>query len=86
MADAATDPPLMAMLRTRFFEPRSDRIIRRVELAVERGELRPGIDATLVPAVLNGAQQYVWGVRSRALDDDELAALVGMIVGGHLPD
>ena len=85
LADAATDPTLMEMLRTRFFEPRSDRIIRRVELAVERGELRPGIDASLVPAVLNGAQQYVWGVRSRALAEDELVALVGMIVGGHLP-
>jgi AcrR family transcriptional regulator len=85
LADAATDQALLEMLRERFFAPRSDAIVRRVELAVERGELAPGIDASLVPAVLNGAQQYVWGVRSRALDDDELARLVDMVIGAHRP-
>jgi AcrR family transcriptional regulator len=85
LADAATDQALLQMLRERFFAPRSDAIVRRVELAVERGELAPGIDASLVPAVLNGAQQYVWGVRSRALDDDELARLVDMVIGAHRP-
>jgi len=85
LADAARDPDLMEMLRTRFFRPRSDAIARRVELAVARGELRPGIDAQLVPAVLNGAQRYVKGVRERALDDDELERLVDMVLTGHLP-
>lgn len=85
LAEAATDPALMEMLRARFFEPRSDAIVRRVELAVERGEVPPGIDAQLVPAVLNGTQQYTWGVRARALDDAELARLVDMILGGDRP-
>jgi AcrR family transcriptional regulator len=85
LADAAADPELMELLRSRFFAPRSDAIIRRVELAVERGELTPGLDASLVPAVLNGTQQYLWGVRGRALDDAELAELVDMAIGRHLP-
>ena len=84
LADAATDPELMELLRSRFFAPRSDAIIRRVELAVERGELRDGLDASLVPAVLNGTQQYLWGVRGRALDDDGLAELVDMTIGRYL--
>ena len=61
-----TDPELMEMLRARFFAPRSDAVVRRVELAVERGELLPGIDAELVPAVLTGALQYTRRVRSRS--------------------
>jgi AcrR family transcriptional regulator len=85
LADAAADPHLLQMLRERFFAPRSDAIITRVTLAVERGELRPGLDASLVPAVLNGAQQYLWGVRERALDDTELAELVDMAIARHLP-
>jgi AcrR family transcriptional regulator len=85
LADAAADPVLMEMLRTRFFEPRSDAIVRRVELAIERGEAPPHLDAQLVPAVLNGAQQYTWGVRARALDDDELAQLVDMVLHGAGP-
>jgi len=36
-------------------------------MAVGRGELTDGLDATLVPAVLNGTQQYLWGVRGRAV-------------------
>lgn len=85
LADASHDPALMDMLRTRFFQPRSDVIVRRVELAIERGELRPGLDAGLVPAVLNGAQEYMRGVRSRALDEAELRQLVAMVIGAHLP-
>ena len=42
LAEAANDPALREMLRTRFFEPRSDAIVRRVELAIERGEAPPG--------------------------------------------
>ncbi len=85
LADAATDPDLMEMLRVRFFLPRSDAIVRRVEVAVERGELAPGIDAPLVPAVLTGALQYTRRVRSRSLTDEELEHLVDMVLGGHLP-
>lgn len=85
LADAATDPDLMEMLRVRFFLPRSDAIVRRVEVAVERGELTPGIDAELVPAVLTGALQYTRRVRSRSLSDEELEHLVDMVLGGHLP-
>jgi hypothetical protein len=85
LADAATDPDLMELLRSRFFAPRSDAIVRRVEMAVERGELRPGLDASLVPAVLNGTQQYLWGVRGRALDEDGVAELVDLVIGRYLP-
>lgn len=85
LADAATDPDLMEMLRVRFFLPRSDAIVRRVEVAVERGELAAGIDAPLVPAVLTGALQYTRRVRSRSLSDDELEHLVDMVLSGHLP-
>jgi AcrR family transcriptional regulator len=85
LADAATDPDLMEMLRVRFFLPRSDAIVRRVEVAVERGELARGIDAPLVPAVLTGALQYTRRVRSRSLSDDELEHLVDMVLSGHQP-
>lgn len=85
LADAATDPDLMEMLRVRFFLPRSDAIVRRVAVAVERGELTSGIDPQLVPAVLTGALQYTRRVRSRSLTDEELEHLVDMVLGGHLP-
>jgi AcrR family transcriptional regulator len=85
LAEAATDPDLMEMLRVRFFLPRSDAIVRRVEVAVERGELVAGIDTQLVPAVLTGALQYTRRVRSRSLSDEELEHLVDMILGGHVP-
>ena len=85
LADAATDPELMEMLRARFFAPRSDAVVRRVELAVERGELLPGIDAELVPAVLTGALQYTWRVRLRSLTPAELEHLVDMVLARHLP-
>lgn len=81
LAEAAADDALLEMLRERFFRPRSDAIVRRVELAIERGEARADLDPQLVPAVLNGAQQYMWGVRSRSLDEGELAQLVDMILG-----
>jgi len=85
LAEAANDPALLEMLRTRFFAPRSDAIVRRVELAVERGEVPAGVDPQLVPAVLNGTQQYVWGVRSRALDEEELGQLVDLVLGATPP-
>lgn len=81
LAEAANDAALREMLRSRFFEPRSDAIVRRVELAIERGEAPAGLNPQLVPAVLNGAQQYQWGVRSRTLDEAELHQLVDMILG-----
>jgi len=85
-ADAQRDAALMDLLRTRFFAPRSDAIVRRVELAVERGELRPGLDVELVPALLNGSQQYLWAVRGRALTRAEVADLVETILGHRVVD
>jgi AcrR family transcriptional regulator len=84
-AEAQRDPVLTDLLRTRFFQPRSDAIVRRVERAVERGELTAGIEVELVPAVLNGSQQYMWAVRERTLTDPEVDALVDSIIGPFLP-
>ena len=81
LADTHRDPELMALLRTQFFTPRSDRIVTHVELAIERGELDTRVNATLVPALLNGSQQYLWGLRGRALTDEEIIDLVDMIIG-----
>lgn len=81
LADAHGDPELMRLLREQFFTPRSDRIVKRVELAIARGELDARVNATLVPALLNGSQQYVWGIRGRALTDEEIVDLVTMIIG-----
>ena len=39
------------------------------------------MNPTLVPALLNGSQQYVWGMRGRALTDAEIIDLVDMIIG-----
>ncbi len=86
LADAATDAHLRELLRTTFFVPRSDAIVQRVELAMERGELRDGLDASLVPALLTGPQAYLWAVRGRALDERELVDLVDRAIGSHLPD
>jgi AcrR family transcriptional regulator len=81
LADAARDPHLAELLRTRFFAPRSAAIAERVRLAVERGELRRDIDPALVPAVLNGSQQYWWGVWHRPMSESEIRGLVDLIVG-----
>jgi AcrR family transcriptional regulator len=81
LADAHSDPELMRLLREQFFTPRSYRIVKRVELAIARGELDARVNATLVPAMLNGSQQYVWGMRGRALTDAEIVDLVDMIIG-----
>ena len=82
VGDAAHDDRLAEHLRTRFFLPRSEAIVRRVERAVARDELARHVDPALVPAVLNGSQQYVWAVRRRALTDDEVRGLVDMVLGG----
>ncbi len=84
VADAQRDPALMELLRTRFFAPRSDAIVRRVELAIERGELRGDLNVELVPALINGSQQYLLGVRERVLDDAELRELIDLIIGSHV--
>ena len=84
LADAQRDADLMELLRTRFFAPRSDVIVRRVELAIERGELRGDFNVELVPALINGSQQYLLGVRERILDDVELEELIDLIIGPHV--
>jgi AcrR family transcriptional regulator len=81
LADAHRDPELMARLRTQFFTPRADRIVERVERAIDRGELDARVNATLVPALVNGSQQYLWGLRGRALTDAEIVDLIDMIIG-----
>jgi AcrR family transcriptional regulator len=84
LADAARDAHLADVLRTRFFAPRSAAIAERVRLAIERGELRSDIDPALVPAVLNGTQQYWWGVWRRPMTDAEVRSLVAMVVGAPI--
>ena len=86
LADAARDEYLMELLRTRFFAPRSDAIVRRVQLAIDRGEVRGDLNVALVPAIINGSQQYVLGVRGRALSDAEVSDLVDMILGPRIVD
>jgi AcrR family transcriptional regulator len=86
LGDAASDPHLAELLRTRFFAPRSAAIAQRVRLAVERGELRPDVDPALVPAVLNGSQQYWWGVWRRPMTGDEIRGLVALVLGGSPGD
>jgi AcrR family transcriptional regulator len=81
LADAARDPHLAEVLRTRFFAPRSAAIAERVRLAVQRGELRGDIDPALVPAVLNGAQQYWWGVWHRPMSAAQVRGLVAIVLG-----
>ena len=82
LADAARDPHLAELLRSRFFAPRSAAITERVRIAVGRGELRADIDPALVPAVLNGSQQYWWGVWHRPMTEPEIRGLVALIAGG----
>jgi AcrR family transcriptional regulator len=81
LADAARDPHLAELLRSRFFAPRSAAIAARVQLAIERGELRADIDPALVPAVLNGSQQYWWGVWRRPMTESQVRGLVDLILG-----
>lgn len=80
-ADALRDPRLAEILRTRFFGPRADAIVDRVERAVARGELAAGIDAAMVPALLTGSLQYLWVVRGRSLDEADLARVVDAVIG-----
>jgi AcrR family transcriptional regulator len=86
LADAERDPELMAQLRRRFFAPRSDAIIARVEAAIERGELRGDFNVALVPALLNGPHRYMRAVRARGLSDAEVRDLVDLIIGHRIVD
>jgi AcrR family transcriptional regulator len=83
LADCAGDPELARLLRERFFGPRADAIVRRVEAAVERGELRDAIDAGMVPALLTGPFQYLMVVRGSDLSDADLHRLVAAVVSPH---
>ena len=80
---AVHEPELAARLRDDFLGPRADAIVRRVEIAVERGELAPTVDADLVPALLTGPLQYLLVVRESALAPDELRRVVEAVVGPH---
>lgn len=82
-ADAARDPQLATLLRERFFAPRSEAIAERARRAIGRGELRADLDPALVPAIINGAQQYWRTVWDRPMTDAEVRALVGVIVGSQ---
>lgn len=82
-ADALRDPRLAEILRTRFFGPRADAIVARVERAVARGELDEGIDSGMVPALLTGSLQYLWVVRGRSLDAADLARVVDAVIGPY---
>jgi len=84
-ADALTDPRLAAILRERFFGPRADAIVARVEAAIARGELLPSVDPGMVPVLLTGSLQYLWLVRGSQLDDADLARVVDAVLGPHLP-
>jgi AcrR family transcriptional regulator len=84
-SEALRDERVAELLRTRFFGPRADAISARVATAVARRELRPTIDAGVVPALLTGPLQYLWVVRGSALDDDDLARIVDAVIGPHLP-
>ncbi len=81
LADALRDPNLAELLRTRFFGPRADAIVARVERAIARGELAPGLDAGMVPVLLTGSLQYLWLVRGRSLDEADLERVVDAVLG-----
>jgi hypothetical protein len=83
-ADALRDPRLAELLRTRFFGPRADAIVARVERAIARGELTEGLDAAMVPVLLTGSLQYLWVVRGRALDDADLERVVDAVIGAFV--
>lgn len=85
-ADALRDPRLAELLRTRFFGPRADAIVARVERAIARGELAEGLDAAMVPVLLTGSLQYLWVVRGRALDDADLERVVDAVIGAFVPE
>jgi AcrR family transcriptional regulator len=82
--EALRDERVAEMLRDRFFGPRADAIAERVATAVARRELRPTVDAALVPALLTGSLQYLWIVRGSALADDDLARVVEAVIGPHV--
>jgi len=84
LGEALRDERLAEVLRTRFFGPRADAIAARVAAAVAQRELRPTVDAALVPALLTGSLQYLWTVRGSTLDDDDLARVVDAVIGPHL--
>ena len=85
LAEAANDPALREMLRSRFFQPcLSTPSSAGSSSPSSGGRPRPGSTRSWRPA-RHDPEQYQWGVRSLVLDDAALRQLVDMILGGAAP-
>lgn len=70
VAELAHNPELAATFRDGFVQPRRARVLEAVRRGIERGEVRPDIDAELIADGVVAILQYRFLVTGMEIDDD----------------
>ena len=70
VAELARSPELAATFRDGFVQPRRARVLEAVGRGVERGEVRPDVDAELVADAVVALLQHRFLVTGMEIDDD----------------
>lgn len=82
VAELSRNPELARAFRSGFISPRRARVIETLRRGVERGEVRPDVDADLVADALVAVLQHRFLVTGMAIDDDLPLRLVEMLWAG----
>jgi AcrR family transcriptional regulator len=82
LAGAADSPELSELMRSKVIEPAFARIIELLQRAQQRGEIRPGIDLSLILEACLGTVIARVAMLDRPIDDAFAAELVELLVNG----
>ena len=82
VAELARSPELAATFRDGFVQPRRARVLEAVGRGVERGEVRPDVDAELVADAVVALLQHRFLVTEMEIDDDLPERLLDMLWRG----
>lgn len=81
---AQSDPEIAQTLLRSLFQPRRDRAIARLEIAMTRGELHGGLDPALVVDALYGPLYYRLLITEGELTPEYVQQLVAFALDPHL--
>ena len=82
VAELARSPELAATFRDGFVQPRRARVLEAVGRGVERGEVRPDVDAELVADAVVALLQHRFLVTGMEIDDDLPERLLDLLWRG----
>jgi len=82
LIDAAESDPELSELSAAFTRERRESVRAVLERGIAEGELDPDIDTDLAAQLVSGAIFYQRLIRRRAADDDDVEAMVDLVLNG----